>query len=322
MQHFNPDWSDFIRVDEVLDIPLHLPKTLARKQESSIGVDCKKTITDTWAQEEIRLPVSRLMTCILRKSEAGKNHILTRTNSHGEVEEMTSDDPMYDFIFPPRVWMSDCLQERSSMYQAALIGEGHVLIGGLGLGIYPQFLLHLQRPIKSVTIVDFNADIIGLISPLLVQAFKDKGIRLNIIYDSIEQFMAQTNERFDTIYLDIWGDLHFKFLGYINYLIAMAEKIVSPTGKIQAWGYHYLYQEFIATAQVIEPHADKWDDFEVETNVILRKYLEWRKAQVGDISMESIVAQAAYIARHTQDDTPISLSIDMARSRFLQPQLL
>ena len=50
-------------------------------------------------------------------------------------------DALHDVVFPPPAWMSDSAMERSMMYHAALRARGDVLIGGLGLAIYPQLVL-------------------------------------------------------------------------------------------------------------------------------------------------------------------------------------
>ena len=62
------------------------------------------------------------------------------------------------------LWMSDVPQERLMMFNNAQASSGRVLVGGMGLGLYPQYAI---PHIESLTVIDHNAEICRVIEPLV-----------------------------------------------------------------------------------------------------------------------------------------------------------
>ena len=105
--------------------------------------------------------------------------------------------------------------------KTARTARGDVLVGGLGLAVYPQFVLYLKRPVNSITIVESSSEIIDIVGQKWCENRNQPQIM--IIEDTIEHHLQQDRNLYDIIYLDIWGDIHFKILPYINYLITLSE---------------------------------------------------------------------------------------------------
>jgi subtilisin family serine protease len=63
------------------------------------------------------------------------------------------------------------------------------------------------------------------------------GKNVNIIENSIENFLDNSSQSFDTIYLDTWEDGDPRYLAHVNYLVQLALKRLSKEGQIQCWGY-------------------------------------------------------------------------------------
>lgn len=321
--HFSPDWDDAsVLLPETLYMPLILPPERPLNKGGTIWVAKKKIRTEEWRGKEVVLEHPHTMTMVMRKSEKGRGLDLKAANQAGEPVGEGMSEAFYDLMFPPRVWMCNSLTEMSMMLIAAKEARGKVLVGGLGLGIYPQMVMLSKRPVSSITIVETNPDMIRLVERCVQKSAKKNRARVKIVEDTIENYMATTERRFDTIYLDTWGDLHFKFLAYINHLISMASKIATPTGRIQCWGYNFMYQQFIKLAVHLEDHPDfDLNEADVDSNTCLQAYLEWRKSQSSPPSPQTVEDTAARIAVETIDPTPIPLYVDEARSPTLNRRM-
>ena len=309
--HFSPDWDDAsVLLPESLLFPLTFPPESPRTADSRIWVASQWMRSEEWRGKEVVLERTRKAMGIMRPAEISETSLTEFRNKVGKQPDEATEKALFDQFFPPRGWMADTLVERSMMLLAAREAKGKVLVGGLGLGIYPQITLYLKRPVTSITIVESHPDVVRLIAPCVSKFAQSYGVPVRIVQDSIENFMQITDERFDTIYLDTWGDLHYKFLGYINYLVSLAAKIATPEGKIQCWGYNFLYKEFIKVAVHLEQNPSQKSQFSTEEHPCLKAYFDWRKAYKSKPSLNAVRFAAARFAVETVDSTPVNLFID------------
>jgi hypothetical protein len=97
------------------------------------------------------------------------------------------------------VMMSDTPMEwRTNL---AFIGRahGHVLIGGLGLGmVLPPILA--KTSVKSVTVLEKSTHVLKLVRPYY------KHRKLRVVEADVFTWVPDKNQKFDTIYMDIWFD--------------------------------------------------------------------------------------------------------------------
>ncbi|MBQ3657761.1 MAG: hypothetical protein II956_13115 [Bacteroidales bacterium] len=104
-----------------------------------------------------------------------------------------------------REWMAVKPNEIFTMQQPVENSFGKVLTFGLGLG-YFAFLSSTKKSVKSVTIVEKNADIIELFSTEILPQFPEKE-KIRIINDDAFSFAENIKEGdFDYIFSDIWHD--------------------------------------------------------------------------------------------------------------------
>jgi hypothetical protein len=102
-----------------------------------------------------------------------------------------------------KVWMSPAISEMESMKDGVKKGHGKCLAMGLGIGFLPYLWL-LKDDVESVTIVEFNQDVINLFEKYIRPQFRtDK--KLEIIHGNAfdyynEEFLSQ----FDYVYVDFW----------------------------------------------------------------------------------------------------------------------
>jgi len=153
------------------------------------------------------------------------------------------------------VWMGDSIQERLMMWEAAKRSSGHVLCGGLGMGIFPQFALSLPQ-VRSVHVVEMDSAVISLIQNNWA---KKPWLRKNdcsVSQSSIEDFLKRTDEKFDTVYIDTWDALTFDYLPHVNYLKELARKTLKPDGEILLWGYELMVRLALQQADHIVSRRD------------------------------------------------------------------
>jgi len=111
--------------------------------------------------------------------------ILAKLNSYGQL----------------RVWMSLSPMEVMSQMNGFHLAEGHVLIGGLGMGWLTQKVL--QKPgVTQVTQVELDPDILSFFGEPLVN---DYGSKIRLVHADVWKYLDNSAlSRFDTILLDIW----------------------------------------------------------------------------------------------------------------------
>ena len=104
------------------------------------------------------------------------------------------------------IMMSDTRWERITNAAVLSNAHGHVLIGGLGIGMVVFAILGIKPRslVKSVTIVEKNPDVFDLVTPHLP---KDK--RLKVVLGDIFTWQPELpkGEKFNCIYFDIWPNL-------------------------------------------------------------------------------------------------------------------
>ncbi|TGO03581.1 hypothetical protein PN36_03610 [Candidatus Thiomargarita nelsonii] len=289
---FDPSWRDDVIEQEAIDIPLVFPEDTPPTGE--IWVESRPRLKERLFNDDVELEKPRRVTSIVKRSYM-LNYYKIADNQGNFIP---LDDPIYNFIFQPKTWMNDSMSERYMMFAAAKKARGKVLVGGLGLAIYPQFVFYLQRPIQSITILEKNATVINLVRDTWINSLSDEQRQqVNIIEGSIEDYLQETDESFDTIYMDTWEDADPRFVPHLNYLVQLA--LPKCTGQIQCWGYAMAVQSFVDYAVSYVKQAFPLEDYYLDPG--LERFSQWlQKAQKdGTPSEESIKTVAREIALTT-----------------------
>lgn len=132
--------------------------------------------------------------------------------------------------------MSDTGFERLTNKSVIEYSNGQVLIGGLGIGMIVYNLLEKDN-IKSITVIENNQDVIDLVST----KFHDE--RLKIIKDDIWTWKPTENQKYDTIYFDIWEKDYMEIISDVNKLYKRFTKYINFDNKdyyINGWMYDSL----------------------------------------------------------------------------------
>lgn len=116
------------------------------------------------------------------------------------------------------IWMSNTPNEALTMESSIKNSYGKVITFGLGLGYYP-FMCSLKEDVESITIVEFDENIINLFNKYLLPLFPYKE-KIKIVHSDAFKYLEKSNinELYDFAYMDIWHDgidglplyIHFK----------------------------------------------------------------------------------------------------------------
>lgn len=102
-----------------------------------------------------------------------------------------------------KVWMSPAISEIESMNVGIQKGHGKCMTMGLGIGVLPYLWLNKEE-VESVTIVEFNKDVIDLFEKYIRPQFP-KNKKLEIIHgNGLDYYNEEFLIQFDYAYIDFW----------------------------------------------------------------------------------------------------------------------
>ena len=231
--HFDPTWRDDVFDVRAVEMPLAFPDATPRNDR--LWIETRPVREEIIFGHRQTYRPYRVVTAVLKPSEMSKYYTFVAKDGRGNI--LPPDNALNSYIFPPKAWMTDNGEERCSMFAAAQLARGHVLVGGLGLAVYPQFALGLNCPVESLTIVERDPEIIRLVLPEWFEQRPEHARLVTVVEGTIEAYLAETDKTFDTIYLDTWEDADSRFLAHINHLIALASQRCAADGRIQCWSY-------------------------------------------------------------------------------------
>ena len=95
----------------------------------------------------------------------------------------------------------------------------------------------------------------------------------------IEDYLVQSQEKYDTVYLDTWDNLTHRYLPHINYLVQRSERVLEEEGEVIVWGLpaglspnHLmkvfvvcLISSFVLTAKSFFQCSRRDNNFEIDT---------------------------------------------------------
>lgn len=145
-------------------------------------------------------------------------------------------------LFDPdgRLWMSDVPQERMMMYHNGAASHGHILVGGLGLALYPQYA---ARRATRFTIIEQSAVIRAIVTPTLDRALGrlPRPVPFEVVTaDVADVLAADPTTHYDTVFLDTWDTLDAAHLPWVNHLRDLALRHLNPDGQVILWGYRWM----------------------------------------------------------------------------------
>lgn len=129
------------------------------------------------------------------------------------------------------LWMSDTPLEQESLRGSTYIAYGDVLEIGLGIGLFPTLLRRRNKSVRTITIVEKEADLI----PLIYNRIRYR--KTELILTSGEEwlrFCQTTGKKYDFIHIDVWADLTAPIRG-IEGWTKLAKPCLKKDGIIWCW---------------------------------------------------------------------------------------
>lgn len=141
----------------------------------------------------------------------------------------------HELSYEGGVWMTDIPAEQRQMRTAAQSMTGRVLIGGLGLGIFPTILDEMDC-VDATTVVEKSRHVIKLVEPHLRTA------KMTVIRDDLFQYLkalalpGEPRLKFTTAFFDIWqGDGQITFFDTVLPLLKLARKSRAIINRPLCW---------------------------------------------------------------------------------------
>ena len=130
--------------------------------------------------------------------------------------------------------MSDAEMEKTENLSFVLNARGHILIGGLGLGMIVVAILKFKpNEVASITVIEKEQDIIKLILPHLKKL--DAPHKITVVHGDIFQFTPPQNAKYDTIWFDIWNTICGDNWPAIKTLKRRFRRFLAQNGWMKAW---------------------------------------------------------------------------------------
>jgi spermidine synthase len=167
------------------------------------------------------------------------------------------------FLYDPQgyLWMSDTPQERIMMANNARHSWGHVLVGGLGLGLYPQYAAcGVLGDAVQFTILERSPAVAAMVEPVLRRTLD---LPLEVIVQDVGAYLTVDGAGgYDTVFIDTWESLNAAHLPNINRLRDLALLHLAPEGHVLLWGYRWIVRLFEDACRrllaVMPPRRQEW----------------------------------------------------------------
>jgi len=150
------------------------------------------------------------------------------------------------------VWMTDSLQEAEQCRALVQDMRGHVLVGGLGLGLVLQYL---PSKVKRVTVVEQAHAVVDLVW----QAAHHYG-RDQIYIDDIHRFARDVQGQFDFAFLDTWAPTGERALATdvlpLRYALEgqIEQKNIRCWAEAEMWGQVRMALQSLVQVPMLQEH--------------------------------------------------------------------
>jgi hypothetical protein len=161
--------------------------------------------------------------------EAGLSALRAALN--GRHSSMVAPGRHARLLVDGKIMMSDTQMEKDSNGRLVEMARGHLLLGGLGLGMVVWPLLAKKPELHSITILEINPDVICLVGSHLPSSS-----RIEIIQADVFKWRpSKRSPKFNSIYFDIWPDICLSNGAESNKLYERALQWASPHAWIGDW---------------------------------------------------------------------------------------
>lgn len=185
-------------------------------------IETDNYIIDRWSLNDITIDhinkSNTIASLYVDKFEKGKEHLLLVRKHEGT---MMSDHP------------SETITNQDFIDKA----KGDVLVFGLGLGLIIFPLLN-SPDIKSITIVEMDPHLPKVVGGIISPHDLHKKVKIEV-GDAFTYFEKMNDERYDTIYFDIWAKIDDNSFSDMDKLHSLYKKYLRSNGYLNSWCYDH-----------------------------------------------------------------------------------
>lgn len=188
--------------------------------------------------EELKKGVAHIMRYNVSEERASQFNLEALFAGHGGLTRVEAGDYVKLGI-NGRLMMSDTPFERRTNQDFVDNAKGHVMIAGLGIGL----ILEALRPkiesgeVLDIVVYEKYQDVIDLVGPLY------KYLPLTIKCADILEYVPSKEERYDTLYFDIWPTVDSDNLAEMAKLHQRWKTRKNKGGWMNSWMCDYLRAE-------------------------------------------------------------------------------
>jgi predicted membrane-bound spermidine synthase len=194
-------------------------------------------MADPWVDMVTVIPsrsqgVARIEHCVVTPEEESRSH--TRAVVTGRADFLVRKGSYAQLFVNQELMMSDTPMERRTNSGLLWRAKGHVFIAGLGVGmVVPPLVANPE--VTRVTIVEKYDDVIALVEAPLRAFLGEQAAKLEVIHSDIFDFKAPKDQKYDTIYFDIWPDIDISNLEEMTLLHRRFARRKAPEGWMHSW---------------------------------------------------------------------------------------
>lgn len=186
---------------------------------------------------------------LMRISDQMSRMMDLRCALNNTPEMRVSPGEYVQLFIGPELMMTDTDLELRTNQEFIDNAKGDVLIGGLGIGL---LIKNLESKLESgevisLTIVEYNIDILTLVRPIFSEMISKYNIKLvnGDIFTWIDSIDSNV-VCFDTIYFDIWSSISPDLLEEGHELMAEYSELLSDAeeGYINCWAWDLAERKF------------------------------------------------------------------------------
>lgn len=168
-------------------------------------------------------------------------------------------------------WMTVKPNEIETMKRAINNAEGDAVVLGLGLG-YCAYMFSLKENVKSVKVIEQNADIIDIFSRYILPQFPHAE-RLSIIQADAFEYAEKYIKPEHFVFADLWHDVSDGFDMYMR--LRKTERRLCPTREWEYWIEPSFISRlrFLTLGQIFAPGGAELSEFSRIRRLLSEEYL-------------------------------------------------
>lgn len=177
-----------------------------------------------------KLPEKQVGEYALEKLTLPKGHMIRTYTPAGffYFDKANADFPIVRLARGENILMSDTPMEQEGLRIPTVTARGNTLIVGLGIGLLPTLIRMRNRMVKRVLIVEQSVEVAKLVYRHI------KTSKTNILVCDGEEYLKTCEEKFDFIYIDVWGSITAT-VNEIERWTKLAEPCLTETGEVRCW---------------------------------------------------------------------------------------